>query len=141
VKKKTGTKEWLVKVKENQDVLRELIRSYHPATQFSWNSSKLNITALGAEAACDTMREVIRDKSKYLNKPDIMFDVAIKSNDYKTIRDLLGETWIGVPESTSCWGIKGFSEAVDLLDDPPENDEDEFGDEPDAIPSSFDFLD
>lgn len=34
------------------------------------------------------------------------------------------DAWFGVPESTSCWSIPGFGQAVDLLDDPPEDQED-----------------
>lgn len=30
---------------------------------------------------------------------------------------------MGVPESTDCWQIEGFSIAVDLMDDPVEEDD------------------
>lgn len=35
----------------------------------------------------------------------------------------MSETWFGVPESTLCWQIQGFKEACDLLDDPPETED------------------
>ena len=33
---------------------------------------------------------------------------------------LLNSAWFGVPESTQCWKLEGFKEAIDLLEDPPD---------------------
>ena len=54
-------------------------------------------------------------------EPVERFDAALKSGDIDALNQLLSDAWFGVPESTSCWSITGFSECVDLMDDPPED--------------------
>jgi hypothetical protein len=79
------------------------------------------ITAPQAERACEMVRQQIRANS--LDNPEIQFDIALTKQDTEAINDLLSSTWFGVPESTSCWGIEGFSVMCDLLDDPIEQEE------------------
>ena len=78
------------------------------------------ITAPQAERACEIVREQIRKTS--FERPDVQFNVALQNEDCDTLASLFSSTWFGVPESTSCWGIPGFSLAVDLLDDPIEEE-------------------
>ncbi len=78
--------------------------------------------------ACAAVREEIRaaagDSFEIAagSSPLARFDDALACGDWETLWTLLNETWIGVPESTSCWSIRGFAEAVALLEDPPEDD-------------------
>jgi len=46
----------------------------------------------------------------------------LDAQDISKAMKLLNDAWFGVPESTDCWQIYGFKEAVDLLDDPPEEE-------------------
>lgn len=34
---------------------------------------------------------------------------------------VLSCAWVNVPDTPACWDIKGFGEAVELLEDPPED--------------------
>lgn len=117
--------DWLEKVKQNKDSLYDIISCYHPANLSAYNETDPlsdNITAPNAERACEVVRNLIRKENVFEN-PGAVFNVALQNGDYETINKLLSSTWFGVPESTSCWGINGFSVMVDLLDDPPENEE------------------
>lgn len=111
--------QWIDKVKINALALRNLIKSYHPVN-LEWHEDgdpmSSVITAPNAERACEVVRNLIRQES--LNCPEIQFDIAIQKEDSDTIYSLLSAAWFGVPESTECWGINGFSIAIDLLDDP-----------------------
>lgn len=113
--------DWIAKVKENADVLRDFVDSYHPTnlqSHFDNDVMSPEITAPQAERACEIVREQIRTTS--FERPDVQFNVALKNEDTDALSSLLSAVWFGVPESTSCWGIPGFSVAVDLLDDPVE---------------------
>jgi hypothetical protein len=130
--------EWLEQTRRDAFNLTYLIDSYHPA---SYNSAApagrdprkpgpgLPITAPNAESASNAIRQKIRDEADG-KKPAIKFKAALESGDTGTLMSLLNQAWFGVPESTSCWGIRGFSEAVRLLEDPPEPEE-ETGDQND----------
>jgi len=81
------------------------------------------ITAYNAEAACQNVRDMIRsnesmDRDSMLKK----IETAFSTSDVDELMSLLSSTWFGVPESTCCWSIPGFKEAVDLMEDPPEED-------------------
>lgn len=106
--------EWLAKVKENRVVLKSLIEWYHPRSD-AYSPAHLPITAKAAEAACQNARSAIAVKEGRPH-PLVAFDNALNTGDTSTIYSLLNETWFGVPESTSCWSIPGFSEAVDLIE-------------------------
>ena len=114
---------WLNKVKENADILRDLIGIYHPINLPPHKDTEeiaSHITAPNAERACETVRNLIRQES--MERPDIQFNIALQKEDCDTISSLLSSAWFGVPESTSCWDIRGFAVACDLLDDPIEED-------------------
>lgn len=118
-------REWMEQAAQNRDVLRELIAVYHPSSharnpQF-W---KVQITAPNAEHALNApggIRDQIR--AEVPEDPAQLFDTALSAGDFDTTYSLLNGAWFGVPESTSCWMIRGFKEAVELLEDPPEPDE------------------
>jgi len=121
------TKErWLEKVKESQVKLAGLISEYHPAARSKVRdremanrvADSMPITAPTAERACRNVREKIA--GEYKTDPLMDFDNAIKAEDISAIYSILSGAWFGVPESTSCWKIPGFREAVDLMDDPPD---------------------
>lgn len=114
-----NNQQWIDRVLEHRDKLRALIVNYHPASRgFRQGRQGMPITAPGAEAACEVVRQQI--KQEHAQDPASRFDAALASGDVYTIYGLLQSAWFGVPESTSCWSIPGFGEAVDLLDDPPE---------------------
>ena len=116
--------QWLSIVKTNKDALRSFVQNYHPINLRSHTPEEAMdpfITAPNAERACETVRDLIRKES--LDCPEIQFSIALEKGDAETIMSLLSSSWFGVPESTSCWQIHGFREAVDLLDDPFEEEE------------------
>lgn len=90
--------------------------NYHPKLR-QGDIKPMRITAGMAQQACDNICAEVKTEPM----PDI---VAIrKAKDTDKMFELLNNTWFGVPESTSCWGITGFREIVCLLEDPPEEDE------------------
>lgn len=110
---------WIEKARANAAALRNLIASYHPAATPIVRSTKLPITAPNAEMACDRVRKQIQATAP--SNPIHRFDVAMDAGDIPSLLLLLDEAWFGVPESTACWGITGFREAVELMEDPPED--------------------
>jgi hypothetical protein len=118
------TKEqWINQARANADDLRSLVSEYHP-TRVSGRkqSHRRLITAPNAEAACRNVRSTIVEEQKAKPDPVERFDAALKIGDWAEVSGLLSDAWFGVPESTSCWRIRGFSAAVDLMDDPPEDE-------------------
>jgi hypothetical protein len=111
--------EWLTQVDSAKDKLRYLLQHYHPAQIHQKKYEKLPITANNAEQACEVVRDKIR--KNWEGDPVKEFQDALDMRDCVKIYKLLGDAWFGVPESTSCWNITGFKEAVDLMDDPPES--------------------
>lgn len=134
-------RQWLEKVRINADDLRSLIADWHPSARhpaaIRQRSELLSdggavavndcpdmpITAPNAERACQEVRQLIR--KEHPNDPITAFDHALAAGDVGVIMNLLNEAWFGVPESRSCWSIRGFSAAVDLLEDPPDPPEEE----------------
>ncbi len=111
--------EWLNQVIEHKDKLAFIVAAYHPSS--GQTSSKMPITAVNAERMCAGVRKAIKDNLDYIFNPAFeLFEEAILNKDTNTISRILSETWVGVPESRDCWGINGFKELVDLLDDPIE---------------------
>jgi hypothetical protein len=86
--------------------------------------SEIPITAPNAEAACEVVRKKLKHEYHYQDSPVVRFEKAIDDGYCTIVNDILNQTWFGVPESVDCWNIKGFTEAVKLMEDPPE-DEDE----------------
>jgi hypothetical protein len=80
------------------------------------------ITAEAPEAACENVRQMIRTEEP--DDPLVRWNKAVSDGDVGEITALLSSTWFGVPESTACWQIPGFGVACDLMDDPPEGDDD-----------------
>jgi hypothetical protein len=116
--------EWIAYAMEHRSSLTTLLRRYHPVQRDlrtrpqEFVSGLLPITAPAAEAACENVRESIRQN--FEGDPVALFEEALQQRAVGTILGLLNQTWFGVPESTSCWQIPGFPEAVKLMDDPPE---------------------
>jgi hypothetical protein len=126
---------WLTKAREHQVKLRQLIADYHPSARrpaayqkeaviftdgdvVAVDAPTMPITAPAAEQACQQVRTLIRKEEPI--DPLIRWDNAIANGDVGEIDSLLNGAWFGVPESTSCWSIPGFSEAVELIEDPPD---------------------
>lgn len=117
----TMTKQrWLQTVADHAGALRQLVGDYHPATQRERPYPVGPITAPGAEAACENVRDRIRKEES--GDPMARWDKALASGDVGELNTLLSGAWFGVPESAGCWNIPGFSIACDLMDDPPEDD-------------------
>lgn len=110
------TKEdWLRKILSNKMLLREYIDRWHPNGTQRAHQAPMPVTAATPELVRQRLLDDIKTKD-----PAARFDEACERHDFMTIHKLLDETWFGVPESTSCWKIPGFSLSVDLMDDPPE---------------------
>jgi len=109
--------DWLNQVKENQEKLEYLLDNWHPLNIKKYGD--MTITAPNAERACEVIRNQIINSSP-VGHPTVRFKRAIELNDVDTIITLLNDAWFGCPESTDCWQIKGFREAVRLLEDMPE---------------------
>src|SRR5262245_53543815 len=112
-------KEWLQKAIETAPKLRSLLGNHHPSSAaHAKNSGKFKerITAAAAEEKCEEIRQQIREEEAAVNleHPIARFDAALQREDIDEIASLLEGAWVGVPESTECWGIRGFREAVDL---------------------------
>ena len=117
--------EWLKQVNEHASVLRSLIIRFHPATADGPRKGIGKITAPMAERAAEHIREKIAVEDSGKGSPLTRFDQALKDEDAGEIYSLLQSAWFGVPESTACWQVEGFKEAVDLMDDPPDPTEEE----------------
>ncbi len=102
------------------DELRALLRTWHPLRRPAVVGD-VTITARGAEQACAQARKEIVAKGGA--DPVAQFNDALAKGDAEAIMRLLSDAWFGVPESRDCWSIRGFKEAVDLLDDPPQMSE------------------
>lgn len=135
------TQEWIAQARQHRDLLVDLVGTYHPAMYpapkpegargrlVGQPPGNLPITAPNAEAACMMIREKIREETE--ESPIGALKDALDAGDVDKVNSLLSSAWFGVPESTSCWQIPGFKEAVDLMDDPPEpEDEPGIDDEP-----------
>ena len=122
------SQEWLAKAQQHKDVLLSLIESYHPASHaITGRRQRMPITAPTAESACVVVRGRIAKEEGDLAYPRDRFLAALEAGDWIEINSLLNSAWFGVPESTACWQVEGFKEAVDLMEDPPEQEEDLVG--------------
>lgn len=109
--------EWLDQARGNSDLLEDLLRAYHPGMR--GEKRELPITARGPEAMSARVRSVIAREWEG-HDPIAMFRSAMANQNVGQITTLLNEAWFGVPESTDCWSVPGFREAVRLLEDLPE---------------------
>jgi hypothetical protein len=109
--------QWLAEVNEHADKLKSLLESYHPANRLPGRRPGDYITAPNAEIAATHVRKAICDASTA--DPVVEFETARANGDWAKIANLLNEAWFGVPESTLCWKIEGFSEAVALIEELP----------------------
>ena len=112
---------WIQFIRENVAKLVMLVEKYHPtnlADIAKPNPSLVGpITAKMAEQSCAAIRESIaRVKT---TDPVERFQDALNVEDIGELCSVLQETWFGVPETSSCWKIPGFREAVRLLESPP----------------------
>jgi hypothetical protein len=117
--------EWLQKARDSKEILLGITYNYHPiqrpVTQALMDEElALNITAPDAEFACEQVRRQIKAQD---DDPLQKLSAAIDSGHVDVIMNVLNQVWFGIPESTSCWGIKGFHEMVSLLEDPPDDEE------------------
>lgn len=112
------TAQWLARAREHGEVLTDLVRTWHPLRRPDYIGD-VTISAQAAEQGCAIVRREVVAKGE--GDPVKRFVLALASGDVSAVSTLLSEAWFGVPESRDCWGIRGFSEAVDLLDDPPED--------------------
>lgn len=121
------TADWLADARAHADDLRALIVASHPAMKTY--HPLLPITAEMPERASHGIRAAIADKYDPLRigqdvpaeHPIVVFDQALAAGEVSTLMTVLSEAWFGVPESTSCWSVRGFAAAVNLLDDPPDD--------------------
>jgi hypothetical protein len=117
--------EWLQTARNNRDKLVSLLRQYHPASK-NPNGRRMSITAVSAENALRAIRRDIKESFK--GDPVDKFNKALDNGSFARVYTLLNDAWCGVPESTDCWSVTGFTEAVRLLEDPPGPDYDEEND-------------
>lgn len=116
--------EWLNYAKENKDKLRNFIENYHPRARLLnakiGNTVPLPITASGPEYARNQVIGSILLQEQNDLHPILQFDLAFMQDDIEGLNKILNSAWFGVPESTLCWNIEGFTEAVRLMEDVPE---------------------
>ena len=116
--------QWLNQAKHDKEKLLSLLANYHPSNRQPGRRRGIDfITAPNAEIACAQVRKLIQDTQKDLPSPIDRFNEALDSGNWQVVNRLLNDAWFGVPESTSCWSIEGFREAVALMEDPPEIDD------------------
>lgn len=120
---------YITQAKLHADKLRSLLGNYHPRSATYAKTYKrpepLPITAPGAEAACRVVRNKIAKEDSLEPHPIAVFNIALETGNLEAaqeINNLLNSAWFGVPESTSCWQIPGFKEAVALMEDSPDYD-------------------
>ena len=101
--------EWWFLAKFHKDDLRNLICDFHPI--YKRVRRDMRITAPNAETACAMVRQEIVKET--IDDPLECFDQFLdqKSDGLVTI---LNQTWFGIPESLSCWDLKGFGVLCDL---------------------------
>lgn len=111
------TTEWLAQASRDEDRLVQLLRAYHPAAR--GEKRELPITAGLTEAYVQTVRRSIAEKG---GDPVAQFREGLLQGKVGRLMNLLNGAWFGVPESTDCWAVPGFREAVALLEDPPDDE-------------------
>lgn len=114
--------EWIERARQVKPQLLVLVQAWHPAASTRADRDGFEITASLPEEACEQFRKEIAEK--FSGEPCQRLEQALAAGDIGTVSSILNQAWIGVPESTNCWRIPGFEEAVSLLEDMPEPEED-----------------
>ena len=128
---KMTEQQWLNTAELNKQKLILFVRAWHPRS--GQVQSDMKITAPNAELARANVVKSIQSQNQSTLDPVVELETAIKNRNLSAINALLNQAWFGVPESTSCWGIEGFKEAVELMEDLPyEDEEEEFIDDPEV---------
>ena len=109
--------EWMDKVRENWDALVDVVMQYHPCAHYS--PAPMSITADNAEIACEMVRRHISSEEQPVTVERL--ERLRDEENVDELSNLFSSAWFGVPESTECWGIEGFGELVELLEDPPDD--------------------
>ena len=104
--------EWLDKARLYAPQLRELLKDFHPSQP---RKAIGPITAPQAEDACEIVRRSIAAKKPNIN-PVVEFNKALAASDIAAVNSLLNEAWFGLPETTACWRVPGFNEAIELME-------------------------
>lgn len=119
--------EWWGEVERHWPDLISIVANWHPARPAK-PFDAMRITAPRAEQARKAAEEEIKreyqkdDVMNSVGEPDPVWEAeqAKSTRDVSGLARLLNGTWMGVPESTECWGIPGFGVLCDLLGDMPE---------------------
>ncbi len=106
----------LAYVRSNEKVLTEFVAGYHPTRSSTRPKLSVPITAPSAEIARKMVERSIRRTEQSSESPESRFKQAVKDGNYGAIVDIIQAAWFGVPESTGCWQIPGFKEAVTILE-------------------------
>ncbi len=109
--------EWIEQAKRDKDALVRLVAAYHPAAR--GEKRELAITAHRTEQACASIRAEI--EHGFDGNPTEQLQEAIERGSIEDVNRILNDAWFGVPESTDCWFVEGFREAVRLIEDLPED--------------------
>lgn len=112
---------WLSKVEANREHLLSIIRDYHPRSpQAGQDTTLLPVTAPAAEATRLACLNSELGPKDHKFPPAVRFERALLDKNVRELCTLFDETWMGVPESRSCWQIPGFTQMVDLMEDTPQ---------------------
>lgn len=112
--------EWWELFDKNADKLRDLVGHYHPA-RAGLRRAEAKITAPGAEAACNVVRDAIAKEATMTGVQ--AFEAALEKRDSKLMSRVLNDTWFGMPESTSVRYEPGFDALCDLCEGVDEDEE------------------
>lgn len=128
--------EFIIKATQHSDKLCDLIRNWHPRSSDFVLHAAEDSTAPGPQEACNILCRSIQKEAPAGALPPVeAFRAALEAKDAVQAYTILAETWIGVPEVTSFREFTGAQEALDLLDDPPDDFPD-FDDDGKPIPGT-----
>lgn len=97
----------------------KFISKWYPGSKdYGSDPTPLPITAPNVE---EVRVKMLTKPRAPITESDI--DEMIEHCEAPALYAVLSDGWMAVPESTDCWNIEGFANAVSLLDDPPEYDE------------------
>ena len=113
------TKEkWMKQFLANRETLVDFVLNWHPNSVLKGREKvDLPITAPNAEASRLQIEGEGADP-----RPAATMARAIMADDVFTLNNLLNDAYFAVPESIECWNVRGFSQAVALMEDPPEDE-------------------
>ena len=117
--------EWWALADEVKDELYDLLLRFHPRCHRTYGAiDDMEITAPGAERACEVVRRQITTEGGNETAEET-FARCCKDRS-ADLASLLNEIWFGIPESIEAHNLEGFSELCDLcsesyvLEDPDE---------------------